>query len=456
MCVIALITVHARTMTVPLTWEDTAPLRDRLEATGVTSEGFAARLKEIRESNAGRVREGDLDHLVFYLLQSTRFTAQSPIEPALSAKALVDELDPPEKQAFLRNPGAATSHVPAAVRSRAAAMLRALDFSDRDARLAYFRSLVKTAFPERAGREAAIVREYLRVMKFVYEKEFVAQRSARGPDAVADLYRTRGLSTDTSVEAGFLVHQGLAVLRALEPKRVIRRVLIVGPGLDLAPRTAFLETGPPESYQPWSVIDALLGLGLSSVSALQVVAGDVNPRVVEHLRRAQNHPPSLTLLSEIRDSDTVTLTQEYRDYFAQLGRAIGMPGAGAPDALKAGHLTKTVRVRGDIARMLRAETLDIVTERLDGPAFDLIVATNILPYFDDVQFMFAMANIARMLAEDGIFLHNEARPLMHDVTTALRLPVEQSRHAIIASVRGPSPPLVDSVWLHRKGKSTMH
>ncbi len=250
--------------------------------------------------------------------------------------------------------------------------------------------------------------------------------------------------TDTAVEAGFLVHQGLGVVRSLNAERRVRRALIVGPGLDLAPRTGLSEAGPPESYQPWSVIDALLGLGLSRVDDLEVVAADINPRVVEHLTRVRATPPTLTLVSEIRESDTVVLTPEYREYFLGLGRAIGEVSA---------NPHRIVRVRQDVARTLRAETLDVVTERLGGPPFDLIVATNILPYFDDVALALAMTNVASMLGPDGIFLHNEARPLMHDVTTAVSLPLEQSRRAIIASVRGAPAPLVDSVWLHRKARA---
>lgn len=429
---------------VPITWQDTAPLRARLEASGITSDTFASYLEGVRESNARRVREGDLDHLVFYLLQSTRFTPLPPIEPALSARALVESLDPSAREAFLQNPTSATARVPAAVRSRVDALLRALDSRGRDPRLAYFRGLVKTFAPDRRSRDAAIVGEYLRAMKFVYEKEFVAQRSEGGADAVAELYRTRGLSTDTAVEAGFLVYQGLGIVRSLQAGRRVRRVLIVGPGLDLAPRTGFSEERPPESYQPWAVIDALLALGLSRVDDIEVVAGDINPRVVEHLTRAHTTPPTLTLVSEIRESDAVMLTKEYREYFSGLGRAIG-------EVSEYPH--KTVRVRSNVARALRAETLDVVTERLGGEPFDLIVATNILPYFDDVALMFAMTNIAGMLGPDGIVLHNEARPFMHDVTTALALPLEQSRQAIIASVRGAPAPLVDSVWLHRRSRA---
>ena len=185
------------------------------------------------------MREGDLDHLIFYALQSTHFTKLPPIEPALSAKALVQALDPAERDGFLRGQAAREPSVPAAVRARVAAFVEALDSSSRDPRLAYFRALVQTTFPDRRGREAALHREYLRAMRFIYQKEFVAQPA--GAAAVAELYRARGLSTDTAVEAGYVVYTGLGIIRALEPERRIRRVLIVGPGLDLAPRTGLVE-----------------------------------------------------------------------------------------------------------------------------------------------------------------------------------------------------------------------
>ena len=76
-------------------------------------------------------------------------------------------------------------------------------------------------------------------------------------------YQTRGLSTDTSVDAGYAVYLSLAALRRLEPDRRIHRVLIVGPGMDLAPRTGFVESHAPQSYQPFAVIDALIATGLS-------------------------------------------------------------------------------------------------------------------------------------------------------------------------------------------------
>jgi len=429
---------------------DTAPLHPRLEARGLTAAAFPSYVERLRETHARRIRDGDLDHLVFYVLQSKGFTSLPSIEPALSAKSLVDSLDDREREPFLRSGDADPSRMPGAARSRLAAFQKALDAPTRDPRLRYFNELVRATFPDEGTRGAGLVREYLRVMRFVYQKEFVAQRSERPADAVADLYRSRGLSTDTAVEAGYLVSIGLGILTSLEPDRRIRRVLIVGPGLDLAPRTALVEAGPPESYQPWAVMDALPSHGLARVDALTIVAADINPRVVSHLRQAREAPPTLTLVTEIRDSESVTLSAEYRGYFAGLGR--GIADAKSPPESRApanGHLRRTVRVSSAAALALRAETLDIVTDRLDGELYDLVVATNILPYFDDGELMLALTNVASMLVPGGVFLHNEVRASLHDITTALGFPAEQSRHAVIASVRG-APPLADSVWLHRK------
>jgi hypothetical protein len=439
-----------RTGATRITWEDAAPLRARLEKQGITQAAFPSYVERLRENHASRMREGDLDHLVFYALQSTHFTKLPPIEPALSAKALVQGLDPEARDGFLRGGGAREPSVPAPVRARMAAFVDALNSSSRDSRVAYFRALVQTTFPDRRQREAAMLREYLRAMRFIYQKEFVAQPA--GPAAVAELYRSRGLSTDTAVEAGYVVYTGLGIVRALEPERRIRRVLIVGPGLDLAPRTGLVEAGPPESYQPWAVIDALLSLGLSRADDLQVVGADINPRVVDHLTKSRVNPPVLTLVSEIGETDAVTLSAGYREYFAQLGRAIadGDPARGGATTLAQGHLRKTVRVGKAAAATLAAATLDVVTERLDAPAFDLIVATNILPYFDDAELMLAMSNIAGMLGPGGMFLHNEARPVLGEITDALGLPFNQSRHVVIASVRDAAAPLFDSVWLHRR------
>jgi len=428
-----------------ITWDDVAPLHAYLQKRSVGGEAFGRFVDRTHAENERRVREGDLDHLIFYLLQSNEIS-RPPIEPALSAKALVEGLDEPARQAFLQGGELPLAAIPKAADERITQGLTTLEGDVAFARRDYFRDLVRTVFPSPTERPAGVRREYLRAMRFVYQKEFVAQRTARPADAVAALYRKRGLSTDTAVEAGFVVREGLGIAAGLDPARRIRRVLVVGPGLDLAPRTAFNQNAPPQSYQPWAVMDALLAVGLARPGELAVIGGDINPRVVQHLKRARSTPPKLLLNSEIREGAGVTLRAEYREYFISLGAAAGKAGI---VEIRDGTLTKTVQISEASARALDAEHLDIVTERLDGQPFDLIIATNILPYFDDTQLALALANIASMLGAGGLFLHNEARPLVGDLGAALGLPFEQARMVTIADVRGGAP-LADSVFLHRK------
>jgi len=78
----------------------------------------------------------------------------------------------------------------------------------------------------------------------------------------------------------------------------------------------------------------------------------------------------------------------------------------------------------------------------------------VFPYLDDDALMLAVSNIAAMLNADGWLLHNEARRVLHEIAAALGLPPSQSRHAVIATVKG-APPLGDSVWLHGRGRQTL-
>jgi hypothetical protein len=66
--------------------------------------------------------------------------------------------------------------------------------------------------------------------------------------------------------------------------------------------------------------------------------------------------------------------------------------------------------------------------------------------------MLAMSNVGSMLAPDGIFLHNEPRAILGDITASLGFPFEQSRQVVIAN-QGGGAPLVDTLFTHRKTPS---
>ena len=126
-------------------------------------------------------------------------------------------LPPRDRDAYLQQGSGDVARVPAPVRTRAATC------SARSTRAIGIRGSSTFASSRRRRCRAVedasrrSLREYLRAMRFLYQKEFVAQRAPDPADAVAALYRSRGLSTDTAVEAGYLVHLGLGVLKSLEP-----------------------------------------------------------------------------------------------------------------------------------------------------------------------------------------------------------------------------------------------
>lgn len=393
-----------------LSWDDiAAPLRPLLTTRGIHQASLSARLAELRQRNRARVADGDRDHLVYYVLQSAAFTTLPPIEPAVSAKDFLS-----------------SAQVPAAVTARIAAF-EAARRSGRDlgARMAIFRALV-------AREPVDLSKEYARAM------------TSAAP--VGEQYQARGLSTDTTIDANYAVYLSLAALRRLQPDRQIRSVLIVGPGMDVAPRTGFVESGEPQCYQPFAVMDALLTTGLAQRDTLRVTGADINPRVVEWLTRTRGTNPTLSLVAGIQDQPErgVRLSEDYREYFGTLGRSIGterkFPG------VQPGRLGKSIAVARDVAGALDAATLDITVQRIDA-RYDLIVVTNVFPYLSDPELLLAISNIAGMLNPGGVLIHNEPRPLLADALLALDLPLLQSRSGVVANVDGGKP-LYDAAWMH--------
>ena len=69
-----------------------------------------------------------------------------------------------------------------------------------------------------------------------------------------------------------------------------------------------------------------------------------------------------------------------------------------------------MEVRPAVVRAIEAHDLNIVLQRLAPlPAdelFDLVVATDVLVYYDVFEQSLALANVAAMLRPDGIFIAN--------------------------------------------------
>jgi hypothetical protein len=99
-------------------------------------------------------------------------------------------------------------------------------------------------------------------------------------------------------------------------------------------------------------------------------------------------------------------------YWRLLGDAVGGPAEALKPPAAAGSLeVRAVRVRPQVVASVRAVDLNVVYQRLDLPAaerFDLVVATNILVYYDTFEQCLALANLARMTGVGGLLVANNS------------------------------------------------
>jgi len=431
----------------------------------VSEKTFAEFVRGIEERTAERLRLGENDHLIAYLLQSQRFTRLPRIEPALSAAEFVRNLGAEERERYLsgkENYLPPVGKIPPAAARRLQEFVRALDkpAPREDERLGYFRKLLRQNLSTSEVASKYLATEYARSMKFLYQKEF-ASREVSGSEKnsfVASLYQHRGHSTDTQIEANYAVYTALSVLKALravptgkKAHPTFNRVLIVGPGLDFAPRTDLIDIIPPQSYQPLAVADALLGLGLADPKQLRIHSVDIHHRVIQFLQEfPKRRAKQLTIFSGVKESERRSWTPEYRDYFQKLGKNVGSESASRPPPnLPPSHLWKTLAVRGEIAEHITAERMNILTERYEpSPDYDLVVVTNVFTYFNATELALALANIQAMLKPGGYLVHNELRQDVEAFGKVLGLEPVQARTLRLTA--GEETPLFDSFVIHKK------
>jgi hypothetical protein len=234
---------------------------------GISVSNFAETLDAIDRRTAARLREGDWDDLIYYLLQSRSFTEMEPIEPALSAIEFVQ-------------PGP----IPANVTKRIEAFLRAMR-APSNVRQQYLANL------HPAGNE--VEKQYVRAMAFLREKEVRCREKPDPQACIAQLYTNRGLSTDTSKQAFKTVEAAIAWIAKNRPEFHGRRVLILGPGVDFSPRTGLRDDVPPGVYQPEQVRQLL--------KPDRVDCADVNPLVTTYAKSVCDSSYEMNIATSVVD-----------------------------------------------------------------------------------------------------------------------------------------------------------
>lgn len=426
-----------------------------LAANQITDQNFDSYLTLLRQQTEARERNGEFEHLIYFALQSGRFTALPKIEPALSAYEFVQSLEPRQQNRYLDEDEyfPPSLRLPSQVTARLTALLDSLKKKPQDDRQHYFKQFLAQHLKQPNLAIALLSNEYARVMKFLYRKEFLS-RAMQEPQKlaayVARLYQSRGHSTDTQIEANCVIYNALAAIKSQHPATKLQNVLIVGPGLDFAPRTDLMDLFGPQSYQPFAVADALLSLQLCEPQKLRIHCVDINERVVNFLHSMSlQKTASLTLLSGIAEKSDRPLSDDYKNYFQNFGHSIGTESQLLLPENWRLHLRKKIQLKPEILKAISADKMNIITQRYaPDTQFDLVIITNVFPYFTDVELSLALSNLAAMTKPGGYWLHNESRKLLNNLALLLDVPPLQSRTVLIAGNQHNA--LFDGVAIHRK------
>ena len=228
----------------------------------------------------------------------------------------------------------------------------------------------------------------------------------------ATVFRERGLSSDTSIFIDYALDATLEALKSAQQLAAgtVRRVAIVGPGLDFSDKLDGYDFYPPQTIQPFAVIDSLQRLGLAA-SDVQVTAFDLSSRVVAHLDAARMRARAGERYRVVlpRNLDQRWSTALVR-YWQRFGERIGAKGPVLTPPPNAGRAeVRTILVRPDVALSVTPRDLNIVLQRPEpvGEPFDLVIATNILLYYNVFEQSLAGINIAKMLRPGGFLLTND-------------------------------------------------
>jgi hypothetical protein len=257
-----------------------------------------------------------------------------------------------------------------------------------------------------------------------YQKKL--QDAAANPDPSAvyfargTLYETRGLSVDTSLLPNFALEE---ILRAMVSKGVLvsgsmHRIAVIGPGLDFTDKRDGYDFYPLQTLQPFAVLEAVGRLGLGKAEEVQVVCLDLNSAVIAHVQKlAERGRAGQAYTVQLPRDPQADWSPDAISYWKNFGEILGSPLKPLPiPATLGGVVARAVAIRPQYIAHVQVYDANIVAQTLDFPSrqgFDLIVATNVLVYYDRFQQALAMANIARMLNRGGIFLANNVLPAQH-------------------------------------------
>ena len=344
-----------------------------------------------------RLAAGDEDSVITFLLFGVSFTGQPRYSFAAAARQRAPE-------AVAADP---------IVQTRIRDLVMGLASPGANERVQFARRVIERHGIDAttaAGKQRAeqVLRDALKRMLADYDAYF------RDPSPGATLFRSRGLSSDTSIYAAFAIDAALKDAVAMGAMRAgsVRRVAVIGPGLDFTDKQEGYDFYPLQTIQPFAVIDSLRARKLAAAEGVQMTTYDLNPRVNDHIEAARQRVQRGGVYSvQLPRDPTQRWQRDLVSYWTRFGDSVGehVPPIAAPPA--AGRVdVRAVRIHPDVVQAITARDLNIILQRPaplpDSDRFDLVIATNILIYYDVFEQSLAAANIARMLHSGGVLLTN--------------------------------------------------
>ncbi len=386
--------------TIPYT--EARPVFEAFEQRAPVESAWTDWVQQHNDAIHDRIQSGDVDSIVNFWFYGTSFTALPRItDREIKRSAGAGNVE--DFQAEL-------------IQKRLDDLTAALRAPDQNERLQFAKDVLK-----RAGLDADAPKDAEQIQQFLIKAALRAAKETTlsdnpGSDAWSTLYRNRGLSTDTSLFVNFSLEQALKAQLSqgqISPKSV-RRVAIIGPGLDFTDKAEGFDFYPQQSIQPFAVIDTLQALGLAA-GDLRVTTLDLSSRVNQHLERARQRASAgegyVIQLPLDNNRAGVPRPAAVIEYWQRFGEHIGHAVQPLPAPASIGDVrVRAVEVEPAVVTAVTPKDVNVVLERLDplqaDEQFDLIIATNVLLYYDRFEQGLALTNIGKMLRPGGFFLTN--------------------------------------------------
>ncbi|MFN7992703.1 MAG: hypothetical protein U0Q18_03840 [Bryobacteraceae bacterium] len=318
--------------------------------------------------------------------------------------------------------------------NRAKDLIAALGSPSSGAGIREMREFIESkGYSVRTPAERDRLKQYLLRNLARLRDDFLKAHSAEAKQNRSHAFEQRGISLDTNLwpDYDLDVHLKRMIDAGLLQKHSVHRVAVVGPGLDFVNKVEGLDLYPPQTIQPFAVMDSLIRLGLSDLSSIEVYTLDISARVnllLQNARRsaASGQPSVIQLPWRSAGRWTDEVRRGFTAYWNKLGDQIGTPvrPATVPEDLP-GVEIRAVQVKPDAVARVHPLDLNVVFQRV-GPElkFDLIIGTNVFLYYNEFEQSLARVNLAAMLARAGYLLSNDELPERVPADLALALKTE--------------------------------